>query len=303
MARIQLKDYNKLIGRSSGLTPADSFLHEVTAYVENINLKSHKISQSFKPSSMQCDRNMFYQLRGSIVTTEMMEDNHDFSSIRMGECGTDSHLRIQSYLIDMSKKRKNDTPEKWEYSEWEYFDVKKYIALAHLEDELEVIEKKGLEYKILDKKYNIHFQTDGILKNRTTSKFYVFEFKTEVEEKFRSRIGVDEKHFPQGICYALCFHIDTGVIFLYEGRDFLGHKAYYLPVTEDMKNNLISTMERVNTYLRLSKLPMKCENLKVCRYCEYHRYCDRDVLGELPQVAKEDIKNDESEGRGPLSFK
>jgi CRISPR/Cas system-associated exonuclease Cas4 (RecB family) len=214
---------------------------------------------------------MFYQLRGVEVTADMLSAN-DFSSIRMGEVGTDAHERIQTYLIDMSNDESFN-------STWQYYDVEQYIKMFHLEDNLQVISKNGLEYKIFNKQYNIRFQTDGLLFNKVTKKFYVFEFKTETDMKFGKRNAVNEDHYNQGICYCLSFQIDTGVIFLYEGRDFLGHKAYYLEVTEQMKKGLTDIIHTVNDFIDRDELPPMCEKLKICRYCDYKKYCSVNSKG------------------------
>lgn len=286
MARIELSKLNKLVGTGVKITPADLLLKDLNKYIIAVNSRPYHCSRAFKPSSMQCKRNMFYQLNGALITEDMVAPE-DVSGVRIGECGTDAHERIQQYLIDMG----NDE----EFGKtWEYYDVERFIKEFHLEDELDVIDKRGLEYKIYNKKYNIRFQTDGILRNKITGIFYIFEFKTETDMKFNRREGVDEKHHRQAISYCLSFHIDTGVIFLYEGRDFLGHKAYYFPVSAEMKQSLINLMDEINKCVKQQILPEKCGDRKICQYCEYQKYCRYDSIGPKdPAYIEEDRKKQE----------
>lgn len=281
MARLGLDSLNKLLGRANTIGPADLLWKDLDKFIIHKNSKPYICSRAFKPSSMQCKRNMFYQLNGALVTEEMARPD-DTNGVRIGECGTDAHERIQQYLIDMSSDP--------DYGKtWEYYDVERFISEFHLEDELEVIEKRGLEYKIYNKKYNIRFQTDGLLLNKLTKTFYVFEFKTETDMKWNKREGVDEKHHRQGICYCLSFHIQTGVIFLYEGRDFLGHKAYYFPVSDEMKQSLVNLMDEINSAVKSQILPEKCGDRKICQYCEYMKYCQYDLIGPKdPKYIEED---------------
>lgn len=271
MARLNLSAINKLIGRGAEIGPADLLWRDLDKYIVKYNSVPHKVTRSFKPSSMQCPRNMFYQLNGALVTEDMVEPD-DSNMVRIGESGTDAHERIQTYLIKMGEDPNFKT-------NWEYYDVERYIKEKNLGDELDVIGKRGLEYKVYNKKYNIRFQTDGLLLYHPTNTFYVFEFKTETDMKWNKRQGVDENHYRQGICYCLSFHIDTGVIFLYEGRDFLGHKAYYFPVSPEMKKSLVDLMDSVNQAVKEQKLPAKIENRKICQYCEYAKYCKLDSIG------------------------
>jgi len=179
MARVILKNLNKIINKTL-LTPADTLVRDLDNFIVESNKIPYTLSRSFKPSSSKCERNMWYQLHG----TSPEERSTSSALVRIGENGTDSHVRVQNYLIKMSENAS---------AVWEYYDVERYIKEHDLD--LEVLGKNGVETKIYDKVNNIRFQTDGILYNRVTNLFYVFEFKTETSLKWDKREGVDPVHY------------------------------------------------------------------------------------------------------------
>lgn len=269
MARItlsKLNNINKLIKRDGELTPADTLLKDLDNFIIKQNSGEMKVSKSFKPSSMQCDRNMWYQIHGVNTKYESTSEG-----ARITEVGSDSHERIQQYLLDMSKDSS---------SVWEYYDIEKYIKENNLENELEIIGKNGLETKIYNKKYNIRFQTDGILYNRITKLFYIFEFKTETDRKWSTRDGVDPKHYNQAYSYMASFHITTGTIFIYEGRDLLGHKAFFFKYNANEVNKLLNKLLDIIQKEKDGILPDKCGNAKICQYCPYINLCKFDLKGD-----------------------
>lgn len=273
MARTTLRDFHSFIHRSGDeIDISDVFIKDLENHVISNNVRTKLPSQTFKPSSMQCERNMFYQLRGVEIPEE--DKKRPFSDVRMGEVGTDSHSRLQSYLQTM--------PE----DVWQYYDVPRYIREKQLQDQLEVRDTVGFETKVYDRRYNLSFQTDGLLYHVPSNTFYIFEFKTETDRKFRNREGVDPKHYPQGTSYALSFGIDTGVIFLYENRDTLEHKCYFLKVTKEMKQQHIDKMDRVNEAMKTNILPPKTTITSVCRYCPYIKDCSGNSLGRVRKVVE-----------------
>jgi hypothetical protein len=96
----------------------------------------------------------------------------------------------------------------------EWVDVEEYVKSHNLTD-LEIRAKTGTETKLYNKKYNMSFMCDGIVKYK--GKYYVIEIKTEISSKFFSREGVDSKHYNQARAYSLNFDIPD-VIFIYIRR-------------------------------------------------------------------------------------
>lgn len=264
MGRLVLKKVAGLIHKK--ITPADTFLRNLDDFIEKKNSDRPVPSKSFKPSSMKCDRNMWYQLHGSTPD----EGVDPVNLVRICENGSDSHERIQQYIIDMGKE---------EDSIWEYYDVEKYIKENNLVD-LEIVGKNGLETKVFNKKYNIRFQTDGILYNRLTKTFYIFEFKTEGSNKWNIREDVDPNHYYQADAYLLSFEIKTGVIFVYEDRNMLGHKAFLYPYNEERVNNLKARLLNIIQMEKDNILPEATKDKKACLYCHYSELCKFNRTGD-----------------------
>ena len=260
MGRVILKSIAGLMNRK--ITPADTFLKNLDDFIEKKNSIPITPSKSFKPSSMKCDRNMWYQLHGSKPEEEIAS----VSLVRICENGSDSHSRIQQYIIEMGAV---------ENSIWEYYDVEKYVKENGLND-LEIVGKNGLETKVYNKKYNIRFQTDGILYNRLTKLFYIFEFKTEGSNKRAVRDNVDPNHYYQADAYLLSFEIKTGVIFVYEDRNMLGHKAFLYPYNEERVKQLKERLLKITQMEKDNILPKATDDKKVCQYCHYKNLCKFD---------------------------
>lgn len=219
-----------------------------------------KPSRKYKPSSLHCIRQMYYQIIGADPDKQSSKTG-EFLSIC--ESGTDRHKRIQDVLCHMKK-----------YGiECEYIDVEDYIKQNNLE--LDVVSKTDFETKVYDSKHNIIFLCDGILKYK--GKMFVFECKTESSFKFMNRTGVDDSHKYQAYTYSLEFGIDD-VLFVYENRDLCNKKSYILHVTEDNKKFILDRISNCDHYVELSVTPPKPEDIekKTCQYCEYKTQCKVD---------------------------
>ena len=137
-----------------------------------------KPSQYYKPSSMNCIRNMYYQRMGK------EPDKGSSSYIGIGICnaGTDIHVRVQKAIAHMKN-----------YGfDCHYLDVAKFIKKRGLED-IEVISKNGMETKLFNKRLNLSFLCDGIIKYQ--GKYYIFEAKSESSFKFQTRTAPAEEHY------------------------------------------------------------------------------------------------------------
>lgn len=234
------------------------FLNDLKASIEKQDEKSgRKPSRSYKPSSLNCIRNMYFQITGADCAC----DRAASELIGMGQSGTDRHERIQNAVMEMKEHG----------IDCEYIDVGTYIKENGLED-LEVISKQGNETKVFNKALNIRFLCDGIIKYK--GRYFILEIKTETSSKFWDRVGVAEDHVLQGTAYSLNLGIED-VLFLYECRDNCSKKTYILNVTDKMKQDLVGKITECDSYVAKLICPPKPATIsrKACAYCDYAKIC------------------------------
>lgn len=266
MARNSLKSVMRLIDAAKeNMSPEQEFLHDLKRSIEMTDMNSRRLpSKTFKPSSMNCIRNSYYQLVG------VEPDNTETSYILTGivHSGSDIHERTQK-AVDAMKSNGMDC---------EYVDVAEFIKQREIQD-VEVVEKIGVETKLRQTKYNMSFMCDGIIKYK--NRYYILEIKTETSGKWYNRDGVDPGHYNQATAYSLALGIDD-IIFLYINRDMLDMKAYLFHVTDDMKMGVIHYIDVCNSYVSKNCIPPKDVdgrevNKKTCEYCSYKQTCRRDA--------------------------
>lgn len=260
MAKQTLRNIHRLINTATKqLPPNETFVADLKTTIEKMALaEGRKPSQSYKPSSMICLRNMYFQLVGE----EADDERSSAELIGMGESGTDRHERIQNAVNQMKDYGMDCI----------YIDVEDYIK-DHNIDWLEIVSKTGFETKLKHKYLNLSFLCDGIILYK--GEYYILEIKTETLYKWQPRTDVAEEHIAQGTTYSVCFGIDK-VMFLYENRDNCSKKAYILNITEDMKyEHVISKIEEVDSYAdKLIPPPYPTEiPKKTCNYCKYKKAC------------------------------
>lgn len=264
MARNSLKSVMKLIDAAKKTLPIEQeFLHDLKRSVElTVEKESngHKPSQTYKPSSMQCIRQMYYQVAGK----EPDPASSSFVMTGIVNSGSDIHVRMQTAVIGMKENN----------IDCEYVDVEQFVKQRKLKH-LIVREKHGAETKLYHKDLNISFMCDGIIKYK--NHYYILEFKTETAHKWWDRNGVDSKHYNQAIAYSLALEINE-VIFVYVSRDMLDAKAYLFTVTDEMKQELVGKIEECDGYVKRLIAPPKPEDItrKICTYCSYRGACKRD---------------------------
>lgn len=254
-----LKNLCSLINSATNdLLPNESFLADLKNSIERKDfLAKRQPSKTYKPSSMNCIRNMYFQVAGAPI--EDTRASHTIIDI----CGSGSsaHERIQQHICDMKELGFN----------CEYTDVETYINTHHIPN-LEVVSKTNFETKLKNTKYNMSFLCDGII--LYNNKYYILEIKTETQDKFFIRQDVDPSHYNQAIAYSLCFGIDE-VMFLYENRNTCDKKCFIYKVTQFMRDQLADLMLTCTYYLNNNKIPPKPENVlkKTCTYCAYRELC------------------------------
>lgn len=237
------------------------FLNDLSASIEKQNIKnSRKPSQTYKPSSLHCIRNMYYQVSGA----EPQASTSTSAFVGICESGTDRHERLQRAVCDMKENN----------IDCEYINVQDYVTSHNIED-IEIVSQQGMETKLYHKKYNMSFLCDGII--RYKGKYFILEIKTETTNKFWDRGTVDPSHLLQGTAYSEAFGIEN-VIFLYECRDNCTKKTFLLHVTEEMREALRKKFSDCDEYVAKKVVPPKPTDLpkKICSYCNYSNLCNMD---------------------------
>lgn len=234
------------------------FLNDLIASIEKVDEDDVYIpSKSYKPSSMNCIRNMYFQLEGRMP--EVGTDS--YTSIGILETGTDRHLRIQQAVMNMKANG----------FDCEYLDVPTYLSEHPELSDIEVIRSMGAETLLYNKTYNMRFACDGLV--RYKGEVYIIEFKTEGSYKFDPRTGVDPSHYNQASAYSLSFKINN-VLFIYIDRNSLKMKCYLLPVTDTMRERISSKIELCDRYLSRGVIPPKdAVDYKTCAWCAYKTFC------------------------------
>ena len=151
MARNSLKNVFSLIEQAKESQSVEtSFLNDLKRSIELTEEKNaRKPSQTYKPSSMNCIRNMWFQVTGA----QPEISNVSASSVGICESGTDRHERVQNAVSDMKKNG----------IDCEYVDVEKYVKSRNL-DYLKVRGNEGNETKLYHKSLNMSFLCDGIIR-------------------------------------------------------------------------------------------------------------------------------------------
>lgn len=259
MARQSFKNICRLIDSAKEeVAPEQSFLGDLKRSIEMTNDKAaREPSRTYKPSSMTCIRNMYYQVTGHPQDPQ----TSNYTLVGICNAGTDIHERVQKYVADM----KNNGID------CEYINVADYVTQRGL-DYLEIVEQKGMETKLYHKTLNISFLCDGII--RYKNRYYILELKTESSYKWQGRKGVDPKHYAQGTAYSLAFKIDK-VIFVYISRDILDMKAFMFEPTDEMRNDLVNKILECDNFVTEGKVPPKPIDVpkSSCEYCSYRNTC------------------------------
>lgn len=262
MSRTSMRNLLKLIdSEKEELTSEQSFLNDLKRSIELTEQKnSRKPTQTYKPSSMNCIRQSYYQLTGA------KEDEKNYSYVGIGICnsGSDIHIRIQTAIQQMADNG----------IDCEWIDVAKFVKQRKLKN-LEVISQTDTETKLNHKTLNMHFMCDGIV--RYKGKYYIIEIKSEANSKFSYRQDVDPSHYKQGTAYSLSFGLDD-IIFIYVSRDLLDMKSFLFTPTKEMKEDLVSYIEECDECVKKltpPKKPIEIEK-KTCNYCNYKNQCRKD---------------------------
>lgn len=250
---------------SDELPVNEAFLTSVTVAIEDRSVEErHAPSRFYSPSGLNCIRQMYFKRTGAMQDT--IPDN--YGDITMADTGTRRHEAIQQVLIWMTKHN----------SRFLYIDVAEYVkqkqARGHLNN-LVVTGTYGAETQLLDKFRNIQFRVDGIIYDRNTHKFYLFEFKNQISFKAAGKKHVDLAHHNQVITYCALLGLDQALV-VYENRD---SGELYCPevfqVDEYAKHRLMSRIDECEQFVKSSTCPSKPDNISAaeCRWCRYKKAC------------------------------
>lgn len=257
----RLRNISRLIDIAKDELPVEeAFLDSLKKSIETENRATRRQpSTSYKPSSMGCIRSMYYTRIGAEA-----EDTANYCFIGICNSGTDTHERVQTYVSHMKDYGFN----------CEYVDVARFIKSRKIKD-IEIVEKKGMETKLFNTKYEISFLCDGIIKWH--NHYYILELKTETSFKWNMRVGVAPEHYKQATAYSLLLGLPE-VIFVYINRDVLDMKAYMFKPTDDMKQDLIGTIENCERYVKRRIAPPKPNDIekKACERCGYKAICRKE---------------------------
>jgi len=264
MAR-NLKNIARLIDVANDTKPIEEqFLSDLKRSIElTAKKESRQPSQTYKPSGMNCIRSMYYQVMGAECI-----DEPNFTNVGICASGSDIHERIQQAVIDMKDNG----------MDCEYINVAEYVRSRDLPD-IDIVaepdfENGSYETKLYNKKYNMSFLCDGII--RYKNKYYILELKTEASFKWQTRSAVDTKHYMQGTAYSFNLGLDD-VIFIYINRDVLDMKAFMYNVTDSMRQALVSIINDCQGYVDRQIPPPKPDVPKnMCKYCGYKNVCELD---------------------------
>lgn len=239
-----------------------SFLEEFLRTIDAESKLNHREpSKSYKPSSLTCMRNMYFQVTG---TPGAYRGNPFLTG--MAESGTDRHERLQKYTMKMVDYG----------SEWKWVDIEQYIKDHNLTD-LVVVSRQGNEVKLYNKALNMSFLCDGMLYSEKRNIYVIVEYKTESTYKFMQRTGIAPDHIIQGTSYCTCFDLNK-VLFVYENRDNCAKKTFLLHVTpEDKISRVVSRIAECDGYVLKNIPPPKPLDIstKTCQYCNYVTECKK----------------------------
>lgn len=265
----------KLVTASVRKQPMNkAFLTDVMSAIEVLDYKNSRMpSKTYKPSSMVCMRQMYYQ-----VTGEKPDDSKtDYASIGMADTGTRRHVAIQEAISAMAELG----------YEWKYLDVEEYLrekwAVGKCLD-IQVIGKRGVETSLRHKALNISFMCDGIVRHIPSGEDFLFEFKNQISFKYAhddkdtnavTKSHVDSQHEDQVCTYCMALDLCRALV-LYENRDNCSLECPEVyEVTDSMKQAVVDKILECDSYVERQIPPPMHSDKKPCRWCKYQTACKK----------------------------
>lgn len=265
----------KLVTASVKKQPLNkAFLTDVMSVIETLDRKSSRMpSKTYKPSSMVCMRQMYYQVTGE----KPDESRTDYASVGMADTGTRRHVAIQEAVSAMAELG----------YEWKYLDVEEYLRdkWAHGKClDVQVRGKKGVETALYHKTLNISFMCDGIVRHVPSDSDFLFEFKNQISFKYGhddkdpgavAKSHVDSQHEDQVCTYCMALDLNRALV-LYENRDNCSLECpEVFEVTDEMKQAIVDKILECDSYVERLVPPPMHHDKKPCRWCNYQTPCKK----------------------------
>lgn len=255
---------NMIEQSETGLPDNKQFTHDVMSCVERSNPR-HKGSKWYKPSSLNCMRNMYFTRIGM----DQDPQSEDYQSIGMADTGTKRHESIQQVLMNMTDMG----------YDWKYISVPDYLAMKQKDGKCNGIQIKGvhgLETALFDSTLLTSFRCDGIVQRLSSGEYYLFEFKNVISFKYDKINSVLDQHKKQVTCYCTSLDLDKALV-LYENRDVcMLDCPEVLKITQSDKNKMIDYLLVCESYVEKLKAPVKTPNQNYCRWCPYKTACRKE---------------------------
>lgn len=258
-------------GESKRDSVSEKFLSDVQCAISKYNkINRRKSSMFYKPSSLVCDRQMFYQRTGA----EADDKYDDYKGIGMADTGTRRHVAIQEIL---------EVIDKLGY-EWEYLDVADYVEKKHNDGKIldtKVSGTRGHETHLVHATLHVSCMCDGIIRNTKTNEYYLFEFKNQISFKAGKHArDIDSSHEEQIVAYCTLLDLDK-VLMLYENRDTC---ELYCPnvyhVGEGAKKAFKFKLIEVERYVINNIIPKANKGCSMCKWCNYKTLCEKHGVNE-----------------------
>lgn len=242
--------------------------------IEVLDRKGRRMpSRTYKPSSMVCMRQMYYQVTGE----KPDESRTDYASVGMADTGTRRHVAIQEAINAMAELG----------YEWKYLDVEEYLrskwAVGKCLD-VQVRGKRGVETSLYHKTLNISFMCDGIVRHIPSEQDFLFEFKNQISFKYGhddkdpgavAKSHVDSQHEDQICTYCMALELNQALV-LYENRDNCNLECPEVyEVTDEMKQARVDKILECDSYVERQVPPPMHSDKKPCRWCQYQTACKK----------------------------
>lgn len=251
-----------------------AFLADVMSAIEVKDSKGRrKPSKTYKPSSFVCMRQMYFQVIGE----EPDDSKTSYDAVGMADTGTRRHVAIQEAIASMAELG----------YDWAYLDVERYIREKQSQGkctDIVVRGKHGVETSLYHKTLNISFMCDGIVRQISTGRDFLFEFKNQISFKYSHddndpglgiKAHVDAQHEDQVCTYCMALDLEDALV-LYENRDNCQlecPEVYH--VTPEMKQARVDKILEVDSYVERQIPPPMHDDTKPCRWCRYKTACKK----------------------------
>lgn len=258
----------KVGSANSDLPINEQFLACLKVAIEDQRLNTKLPSKSYSPSQMNCIRSMYYKRIGVIPDNQTTV----YTDVGMADTGTRRHEAIQEALEFMNSSSK---------CRFVYVDVAKYVEKKQAKGkctDLVITGKVGAETKLYDSVHHVNFRCDGIILDKVTSHFYLFEFKNQISFKAAGKRAVDLAHHIQVTAYCTLLDLADALV-VYENRDnceLFCPEVYH--VSEYDKAMLLDRIETCEQHVRSGSVPKLPDsfNTTMCKWCPYKFTCRKD---------------------------